>query len=263
MAIQSGATAEDAVLVVEHLTVLYQQTFALDNISFAIPAGERVAVVGPNGAGKSTLFKVIAGLIKPNRGTVRACGHLHERCAKVAYVPQRAQINWAFPVTVRDVVLMGRVGHVGLLRWYRRRDHELVQTCLEMVRMTDLADRQIGELSGGQQQRVFIARALAQEAQILLMDEPVTGLDLRSQEEVLHIIDDIHQHGVTILVATHNLNEAADAEHYERVMLLNRRLVGIGSAREVMTGENLAAAYGTHLHRIETDQGVLLLHDRH
>jgi ABC-type Mn2+/Zn2+ transport system ATPase subunit len=147
------------------------------------------------------------------------------------------------------------------LRRASKRDRAIVQHSLELVQMTDLARRQIGELSGGQQQRVFIARALAQEASVLLLDEPVTGLDVRAHEEVLRIIDDIHQNGVTVLVATHDLQQAADTDHYERVLVLNRRLISAGTARDAMTVEHLTAAYGGHLHRFETDQGVLVLHD--
>jgi ABC-type Mn2+/Zn2+ transport system ATPase subunit len=177
-------------------------------------------------------------------------------------VPQRAQVDWSFPVNVWDVVMLGRTAHIGLFRAPRKRDRAQVQHSLDLVRMSDLAHRQIGELSGGQQQRVFIARALAQEARILLLDEPMTGLDVRAQNEVLGIVDTIHQNGVTVLIATHDLSQAADTRHYERVLLLNRRLIGAGAAWHVLTDEQLTAAYGGHLRRVETEQGVLLLHER-
>lgn len=250
-------------LDVQQLTVRYERTCALKDVSFTVAPGERIAVVGPNGAGKSTLLKALVGLIRPTSGTIRVGGHLHTQCSDVAYVPQRAQIDWSFPVNVWDVVMLGRTAHIGLFRGPRKRDRAIVQRSLELVRMTDLANRQIGELSGGQQQRVFIARALAQEACILLLDEPTTGLDIRAQDTVFQIIADIHRAGVTILVATHDLHQAADPTHYERVLLLKQRLIGVGSAREVLTAECLAEVYGGHLHRIETKQGVLLIHDRH
>lgn len=250
-------------LDVRHLTVRYDRVRALDEVSFTVAPGERVAVVGPNGAGKSTLLKALVGLIRPTSGTIRVGSHLHTRCRDVAYVPQRADVDWSFPVSVWDVVMLGRTAHIGLLRSPGKRDREQVQRSLELVRMTDLARRQIGELSGGQQQRVFIARALAQEACVLLLDEPMTGLDVRAQEEVLRIVDAIHQRGVTVLVATHDLQQAANQHHYERVLLLNQRLIGVGAARDVLTVEHLTLAYGGYLHRIETEQGVLLLHDRH
>jgi ABC-type Mn2+/Zn2+ transport system ATPase subunit len=250
-------------LDVRHLTVSYERAHALDDISFTVADGERVAIVGPNGAGKSTLLKAIVGLMRPLSGTIYVAGHLHTKCSDVAYVPQRAQVDWTFPVNVWDVVMLGRAAHIGFFRSAGKYDREQVQRSLELVRMTDLAHRQIGELSGGQQQRVFIARALAQEAQVLLLDEPVTGLDVRAQEEVLHIVEDIHQQGVAVLVATHDLQQAADTHHYERVLLLNRRLIAAGAAHNTLTAAHLTEAYGAHLHRVETEQGILLLHDQH
>jgi ABC-type Mn2+/Zn2+ transport system ATPase subunit len=250
-------------LDVRNLTVAYGQTRALDDISFMVASGERVAIVGPNGAGKSTLLKALVGLIRPTAGTVQVHGHLHTQCNDVAYVPQRAHVDWSFPVNVWDVVMLGRTAQIGFFRSPSKHDRFQVQHSLELVRMTDLAQRQIGELSGGQQQRVFIARALAQEACVLLLDEPITGLDARAQDEVLRIVADIHHNGVTVLIATHDLQQAADTAHYEQVVLLNQHLISVGAARHVLTAENLAAVYGGHLHRIETDQGVLLVHDRH
>jgi ABC-type Mn2+/Zn2+ transport system ATPase subunit len=250
-------------LAVQDLSVHYERTFALDNVSFTVASGERVAVVGPNGAGKSTLLKALVGLIRPTAGTIQVNGHVHTQCSDVAYVPQRAQVDWSFPVNVWDVVMMGRTAHIGLFRGVRKHDREIVARSLELVHMADLSQRQIGALSGGQQQRVFIARALAQESYVLLLDEPVTGLDVRAQDEVLRIVEDIHHNGVTVLVATHDLQQAADKRHYEQVLLLNRHLIGAGTSRQVLTAEHLTAAYGGHLHRVETDQGVLLLQDHH
>jgi manganese/iron transport system ATP-binding protein len=251
--------ADQPILDVRGLTVAYDQTRALDAVSFTVTPGERVAVVGPNGAGKSTLLKALVGLIRPTSGTIQVEGHLHTQCSDVAYVPQRAQVDWSFPLSVGDVVMLGRTAHIGWFRSPSKRDRAQVQRSLELVRMTDLARRQIGELSGGQQQRVFLARALAQEARILLLDEPITGLDVRAQEEVLRIVDDIHRQGVTVLVATHDLQQAADTTHYERVLLLNRHLLGAGPAQAVLTEEHLTTAYGSQLQRVETGQGSLLL----
>src|SRR5512136_2826293 len=229
------------VLEVSSLTVRYNGRLALDDISFRLDKGERVAVVGPNGAGKSTLFKVIAGVLQPAKGWAKVYGHGPGGHICIAYVPQRSQVDWAFPVSVADVVMMGRIGRLGLLRWPGARDWAYVRQCLAVVGMGDLAGRQIGELSGGQQQRVFIARALAQEAELMLMDEPLTGLDITSQEEIFAILDKLRQRQVTIMVATHDLNLAA--ERFDRLMLLNGRLLGFGQATEVFTPDLLGAAY--------------------
>lgn len=248
-------------LAVAGLTVYYDGVLALDDISFRIRPGDRVAIAGPNGAGKSTLFKAITGLVKPTSGTIQVGGRDLARDTAIAYVPQRSQIDWTFPVNVWDVVMMGRVGKIGLLRWPGSRDRAAVRRCLDLVGMSHLARRQIGELSGGQQQRVFIARALAQEAALMLMDEPVSGLDMTSQHEILRIIAEVQQQGVTVLVATHDLNQAASRTHYEQVLLLNRRLMGYGLAQEVLTPERLAAAYSGQLRWIETANGRLVIAD--
>lgn len=231
--------------------------YALQAVSFKVEAGERIAVVGPNGAGKSTLFKIIVGTLKPSQGEVHIFGQGPTGHICIAYVPQRSQIDWSFPVTVEDVVMMGRVGRIGFFRWPRRQDWQIVRASLERVRALHLAKKQIGELSGGQQQRVFIARALAQEAELLLLDEPLTGLDVPSQEAIFEVLDGLRPDGVTVLVATHDLNLAA--ERFDRVMLLNHQMVAFGSGTAVLTPENLLAAYGGHMHRLsETD---LLLTD--
>lgn len=225
-----------SILEVHNLTVRYNGHHALQDVSFDVQAGERVAIVGPNGAGKSTLFRALVGLIHPQSGTIDSDG------AAFGYVTQRSAVDWSFPVTVHDVVMMGRIGRMGWLRWQRPRDREVVQQCLSRVGMEGLADRQIGELSGGQQQRVFIARALAQEATILLMDEPFSGVDAPSQEGILAILEGLHEQGVTILVSTHDLNLAV--ERFDRLALLNRRLVAYGPPHEAITPQTLAAAYG-------------------
>jgi manganese/iron transport system ATP-binding protein len=224
------------ILQVSNLTVSYNGTHALEGVSFGVQAGERVAIVGPNGAGKSTLFKALVGLLHPTRGTMETNG------AEFGYVTQRSAVDWSFPVTVHDVVMMGRIAKMGWLRWQRPSDREIVQRCLAQVGMLNYASRQIRELSGGQQQRVFIARALAQEATILLMDEPFAGVDAPSQEAILEIIERLHGQGVTILVSTHDLNLAV--ERFDRLALLNRQLIAYGPPQQAVTPENLAAAYG-------------------
>jgi manganese/iron transport system ATP-binding protein len=224
------------VLEVHNLTVSYNGSFALEDVSFEVQAGEQVAVVGPNGAGKSTLFKAMVGLIHPRSGGILTNG------AEIGYVTQRSAVDWSFPVTVHDVVMMGRIGKMGWLRWQRPRDREIVQQSLAQVGMSEYASRQIGELSGGQQQRVFIARALAQEATVLLMDEPFSGVDAPAQESILEILNHLRRQDVTMLVSTHDLNLAV--KRFDRLALLNQRLVAYGVPREVVTPQNLAAAYG-------------------
>jgi manganese/iron transport system ATP-binding protein len=246
-------------IVVQGITVDYDGHHALDNVSFTLAPGERVAVVGPNGAGKSTLFKVMAGLLPPTSGSVSLFGGAPERHICVAYVPQRSEVDLSFPVTVRDVVLMGRVGKLGLFRWPGRADRRLVEECLALVGMTDLAERQIGELSGGQQQRVFIAQALAQEAQVMLLDEPFTGLDVNSQEDILAILEMLRRRKVTVLVSTHDLNQAA--HYFDRVLLLNHRLIAFGPPAEVLTAQHLNQAYGEQLRLVETAEGVMAFSD--
>ncbi len=226
------------------LTVQYESGPALDEVSFELARAVRLGVLGPNGAGKSTLLKVIAGVLQPSAGKVEIFGEAPGEHICIAYVPQRSQVDWNFPVSVRDVVMMGRIGKLGLLRRASKADWNAVDTALDTVNLLPLARRQISELSGGQQQRMFIARALAQEAELMLMDEPLTGLDVRSQEELLGILESLRERRVTVLVALHDLKMAA--EHFEAVMLLNRHLVGLGSPQEVFSTERLIDAYGVH-----------------
>ncbi|MEZ4647025.1 MAG: metal ABC transporter ATP-binding protein [Chloroflexota bacterium] len=239
------------------ITTTRGEQYALHNVTFQVERGERIAIVGPNGAGKSTLFKLIVGTLRPGQGEVNIFGHDPNGHICIAYVPQRSQIDWSFPVTVEDVVMMGRVGRIGFFRWPRRNDWTLVHQALARVNAAHLAKKQIGELSGGQQQRVFIARALAQEAELLLLDEPLTGLDVPSQEAIFTVLDGLRPDGVTVLVATHDLNLAA--ERFDRVMLLNRQVVGFGPATAVLSPDNLLLAYGGHMHRLH--DGELLLTD--
>lgn len=228
-------------------TVQYGKHVALDRLSLVLHEKEQVAVIGPNGAGKSTLFKLIVGELAPSSGSVNLHGSNPAEHLCVAYVPQRQSVDWNFPVTVEDVVMMGRTTRIGLFRWPKKRDREIVHRSLERVDATDLIHKQIGELSGGQQQRVFIARALAQEADLLLLDEPLAGLDVPSQEQVFEVLDSIAADGITLLVATHNLN--ITAERFDKVLLLNGHLVAFGDPAETLTAENLTNAYGGSMFR--------------
>ena len=214
------------ILDVQHLTVRYNGHVALEDISFHLHEGERIAVVGPNGAGKSTLFKVVSGVLQPNSGEVNIYGSRPRGHMCIGYIPQRSQVDWNFPVTVSDVVMMGRSAKLGPLNWPHTRDWEHVSHALETVDMADLTRRQIGQLSGGQQQRMFIARALAQESELMLMDEPLTGLDTPSQEGILDLLDRLQKEKVTVMVATHDLDQAES--HFDRIMLLNHRIVSFG-----------------------------------
>jgi manganese/iron transport system ATP-binding protein len=230
----------------DRLSVRYNGNLALEQLSFAVGAGERIAVVGPNGAGKTTLFKVLAGILQPASGSVEIHGHGPGRHVCVGYVPQRATFNLDFPVSVAEVVMMGRIREIGLLHWPRRADWSMVDSALTRVGMQDYRARPIGSLSSGQQQRVFLAQTVAQQADIVLLDEPLTGLDLPSQEIMFEILDDLRHGPVTVLVATHDLNLASS--RFDKVLLLNRRLIAYGEAQATITPENLLEAYGGHLH---------------
>lgn len=246
-------------LEVNNLSVHYDTTPVLDDITFQLQAGERAAVIGPNGAGKTTLFKVIAGVLAYNSGQVKICGHTPGKHICIAYLPQRSQVDWRFPVNVSDVVMMGRIGKLGLGRWPGKKDWQYTRQCLAQVGLADLAGRQIGELSGGQQQRMFIARALAQEAELFLMDEPFTGLDATSQEDILNILDGLRQRGVTVFASTHDLRLAG--EKFEQVMLLNRHMIGFGEPAEVFTSERLTQAFGGHLRLVHSGAETLAIGD--
>jgi manganese/iron transport system ATP-binding protein len=247
------------VLRLSKVGLRYESGAALEEISFDLHKDERMAVVGPNGAGKSTLFQIIAAVLAPTDGTVEVFGHEagNHRC--IAYLPQRSQVDWNFPVTVADAVMMGRIGKLGLFRQPGRQDWEQVRQAMEVVRLDTMAKRQIGQLSGGQQQRMFIARALAQEAELMLMDEPLTGLDMDSQDDIFSILDHLKRDGVTVMVALHDLKIAA--ERFDRVMLLNHRIVGLGKPEAVFQPDILMSAYSGHLRIIPDGEGAIALGD--
>lgn len=254
---RAGAPPIEAV----DLTVAYGDTVALDSVNFCLQSGHRVAVVGPNGAGKTTLFKVIAGILEPDAGQIVVHGHKPGQHLCVGYVPQRSEVDWRFPVTVGDVVMMGRIREIGLFGWPRRSDWERVGQALDEVGMETYASRQIGELSGGQQQRVFLAQVAAQEAEVVLLDEPLAGLDVPSQEAILEILDRLREAGVTVVVATHDLKLAA--EYFDEVLLLNRHLVSMGPAAAALKREALIEAYGSGVHLMEAEEGLTVLADSH
>ncbi len=247
------------ILTLEDVTVRYENGVALKGVTFDLLAGERVAVVGPNGAGKSTLFKVIAGVMNPDQGEVQIFGHEPGGHVCISYIPQRSQVDWGFPVTVADVVMMGRISKIGPLRIPSPEDWRKVEKALQLVGLSELSDRQIGELSGGQQQRMFIARSLAQEAELMLMDEPLTGLDVPSRENVMGALDTLTENEVTLMVSMHDLKLAA--ESYDRIMLLNKRLIALGSPEEVFQKAYLTEAYEGRIHFIEGEMGEMALED--
>ena len=234
---------QPACLDVRDVTVLYGHRTALDHVTMAVPHGGQVAVVGPNGAGKSTLFKALVGLLPVRGGTIALRDRDPQaRAQAIAYVPQREEIDWSFPVSVHDVVMMGRYGRLGWLRRPQAADREVVARSLKELTIADLATRPVGDLSGGQQQRVFLARALAQEPHVLLLDEPFTGVDVGAREALLDLLDRLRQRGITVLVSTHDMEAAS--QRFELVALLNHRLIAYGRPAEVFTKEHIGAAFG-------------------
>jgi manganese/zinc/iron transport system ATP- binding protein len=229
---------------VEQLTVNYDKTPVLWDISFSIPQGVLVGIIGPNGAGKSTLLKALLGVVKPLSGKVSFFRQpLKKVLKRVAYVPQRSSVDWDFPITVLDLVLMGRYGKLGLFRRPRAADREAARAALNMVGMLSFADRQIGQLSGGQQQRIFIARALLQEAEIYLMDEPFAGVDIATEKAIVALLDQLKAQGKTVFVVHHDLNSVE--RYFDWVILLNTSLIATGPVKEVFHAENLRRTYGS------------------
>ncbi len=224
----------------------YDGQTALEGITLTIEEGCLAGLVGPNGSGKSTLLRVILGLHRHWRGEVRLFGQKADHARRLlGYMPQVELVDWDFPVSVFDVVMMGRYGRLGLLRRPSQRDHEVVWRSLEQVHITDLAQRQIGELSGGQQRRVLIARTLTQEPRILLLDEPFAGLDAAGQHDLMYLFSEVQAAGKTLLVATHDLSCVAACFHH--AVLLNRKVIAYGEPHVVFTEEILNATFQTHL----------------
>ncbi len=260
-------------LLVEGLSVIYSNGHkALDNASFSIPRQSITALVGINGSGKSTLFKAIMGFVKSSGGRIELFGGSVKDALKanlVAYVPQNEEIDWDFPVLVKDVVMMGRYGHMGFLKIPNDNDYEIVKDSLKKVGMLELENRQISELSGGQRKRVFLARALAQQSEIILMDEPFTGIDVNTEEEIMELLREMKAEGKVMLISTHNLGSVP--EFCDRTILLNKTVLAEGETTKVFTQENLTNAFegvlrryvlsANELHNDDDQREVVVLSD--
>lgn len=228
---------------VEKLNVNYDQTPAIWGIDFEIPERKLVGIVGPNGAGKSTLLKALLGTLKQESGSVLLFGKPYKMVRKrVAYVPQRTTVDWHFPINVLDVVVMGRYGKLGPLKWVGKEDRRAAEKALDRLGMLPFAHRQISELSGGQQQRVFLARALLQEAELYFMDEPFAGVDMATEKAVIELLISLKAEGKTMLIVHHDLTTVKS--YFDWLILLNGCLIGCGPVDEVFTQQNLQKAYG-------------------
>jgi manganese transport system ATP-binding protein len=234
-----------AAIEVEHVTVHYGDVLALDDVTVRLERGRVCGLIGMNGSGKSTLFKSIMGMVRPDHGSVLIDGvepAVARKGGRLGYVPQSEEVDWEFPVSVRDVVMMGRYGHQGFTRRVRPADRAAVADALERVELTEYADRQIGQLSGGQKKRAFVARGIAQGAEILLLDEPFAGVDKRSEATLVRLLRELAETGCTVLVSTHDLH-ALPALADEAILLMRRVLLHAG-VDEVLQPQNLAKAFG-------------------
>jgi manganese/iron transport system ATP-binding protein len=270
---ETADTGSTEGIFAEGVTVTYRNGLtALTDASFRIPQGTITALVGVNGAGKSTLFKAIMGFVPVARGTIRLLGlPVREALRKnlVAYVPQAEEVDWSFPVLVEDVVMMGRYGHMGFLRRPSATDHAKVDEALARVGLSDLRHRQIGELSGGQKKRVFLARALAQEGRIILLDEPFTGVDVKTEEQIIALLRSLRDDGHVMLVSTHNLGSVPD--FCDRTVLVKGTVLAYGPTETTFTRENLEHAFGgvlrhftlsgTDLHEDDDTREISILTD--
>jgi ABC-type Mn2+/Zn2+ transport system ATPase subunit len=240
----------------------YGDRVALSHLSLDVLPGSLLAIVGPNGAGKSTLLKVIGGLLEPYSGSVEVLGGpVGANAHRVAYLPQAEAVDWQFPVSVGDVVMMGRYPLIGIGRWPRGEDHDRVRAALETVKMTAEIDRQIGALSGGQRRRVFLARALAADPELYLLDEPVTGVDAVTQEDLMDVLEAEADRGKTVIASTHDLLTAA--QRFRQAALINGRLIAEGPARLVLDQDLLTRTYGGHVLILSTGDGAVALDDAH
>ena len=237
---------EESGIITSDLTVTYNNgTTALRNVSFEIPTGTITALVGVNGAGKSTLFKALMGFIPTVKGEISILGQSVKSALKknfIAYVPQAEEVDWSFPVLVQDVVMMGRYGHMGFFRKTRQQDILEVEHALNRVGMTNFKDRQIGELSGGQRKRVFLARALAQKSKIILLDEPFTGVDVKTETAIIKLLDEMRKEEKIMLVSTHNLGSVP--EFCDRTILIKETILAYGKTENTFTRQNLELAFG-------------------
>lgn len=233
-------------ITVKGLSVSYERKVVLSNIYMDIEQGYFYGIIGPNGAGKSTLFKALLGLIQPNAGEILIEGApIKSKRKKIVYVPQKSDVDWSFPATVLDVVLMGRYPHKKLFQRLDSQDHEMAMDALREMGIENLAQRQIGELSGGQQQRVFLARAICQQADIFLLDEPFVGVDMTTEEKIIQLLKKLAAEGKTLLVVHHDLSTVRD--YFDKVILLNQRLIAYGDTHQTFTEENVAQTYGGQL----------------
>jgi ABC-type Mn2+/Zn2+ transport system ATPase subunit len=243
-------------LEIANLRVSYRDVLALDGIHLATECGRSIALIGPNGAGKSTLLKSLAGLLPADSGSILWRGKPLTRSShEIAYLPQRGDIDWNFPITVRGLVEMGRYPNLGWWRSFSRHDADIVQRALSAMHLLDLQDRQISELSGGQQQRTFIARALAQEAHVLLLDEPFTGLDKPAQDSLAKLFVELTREGRLLIASHHDLQTAP--EIFDDLLLIKRTQVAFGAMKDVFTPENIAAAYGEPNAQVRVSKSVL------
>ncbi len=230
-------------VTVSQLTVHYRMVQALQNVSLTIQPGRLTGIIGPNGAGKSTMLKAMLGLVPVMQGDVIYGDHpLADQLDRVAYVPQRSQIDWTYPATVWDVVMMGRVRKAGWFRRFSNVSRQVALSALDRVGMSEFRDRPIGQLSGGQQQRVFLARALAEEADIFCLDEPLTGIDQKTETVIFDILRELAQAEKTVIVVNHDLGEAIT--HFDDLILLNRELIACGDRQSVLRPENMHKGYG-------------------
>ncbi|TCL01274.1 manganese/zinc/iron transport system ATP- binding protein [Shimia isoporae] len=251
--IPTGPGLDASPMAVRGMTVSYGQTPVVFSVDMTVAEGSMTAIIGPNGAGKSTLLKAALGVVSSLAGQVSVFGKpLDKERSRIAYVPQRASVDWDFPTRVIDVVLMGLYRELGLLRRIRGQHRAKAMACLERVGMADFADRQIGQLSGGQQQRVFLARALAQEADLYLLDEPFAGVDAATEKAIIDVLKSLKAQGKTVVAVHHDL--ATVAEYFDRVFLINTRKIAEGTVEEAFTAENLDKTYGGRLATGQIDQ---------
>ncbi|MDJ0391847.1 metal ABC transporter ATP-binding protein [Rhodococcus sp. G-MC3] len=247
--------AQQPALEIDGVGVRYRDVTALVDASLTLNAGRVCGLVGMNGSGKSTLFKAVMGVVRPDTGSIKVFGGPPAKARKdgtVSYVPQSETVDWTFPISVREVVMMGRYGKQNWMRTPRARDHNAVTEALARTELADLAERQIGQLSGGQRKRAFVARAIAQEASLLLLDEPFAGVDKRTEATITRLLRELTAHGASVLVSTHDLHALPDL--CDEAVLLQQRVLMHGSPHEVLRPENLALAFGLdpqHAHNPE------------
>ncbi|TAA73064.1 metal ABC transporter ATP-binding protein [Planococcus salinarum] len=235
-----------AVLELKNVHVSYNGKSALQGVNFSVEAGNVLGIIGPNGAGKSTLLKALLKLVAIDQGKIEIFGKsLEENREKIAYVPQRSEFDWDFPIHVLDTVLMGTYPKLGVFKRPKKKDREFAYDCLEKVGMEHFHNRQIGELSGGQQQRVFLARALAQNADLFILDEPFVGIDMVSEETIVKLLKDLRDEGKTVVVVHHDLSKAT--EYFDELLLLNNQVIHTGKPKEVMRPEIMLKAYEKEL----------------